>query len=97
LPFLALPPDHCRITNKDGKLDFGVREECKVLLNGQDVTGQHGLELHHNDRLTIGTNYYFVVVNPQERDASAPEGGWPVSSWAICGSKRALIPGEEPC
>jgi hypothetical protein len=78
---VSIRPDHCRITNKEGKLDFGVRDECKVLLNGQDVTGQHGLVLHHNDRLTIGTNYYFVVVHPEERDASPPEGGWPQVNW----------------
>ena len=42
---VSIRPDHCRITNKAGLLDFGVREECKVLLNGKDVTGQHGLQL----------------------------------------------------
>lgn len=78
---VSIRPDHCRITNKDGVLDFGIREECKVLVNGQDVTGQHGLVLHHNDRLVIGTNYYFVVVDPAEREASPPEGGWPEQGW----------------
>ena len=78
---VSIRPDHCRITNKEGKLDFGVREECEVLVNGEDVSGKHGLVLHHNDRLVIGTNYYFVVVHPAERDAEAPAGGWPDVNW----------------
>ena len=78
---VSIRPDHCRITNKAGLLDFGVREECKVLLNGKDVTGQHGLQLKHNDRLVIGTNYYFRIVHPTERDSGAPEGGWPDVTW----------------
>uniref|UniRef100_A0A6U6BHX5 Kinesin-like KIF1-type domain-containing protein n=1 Tax=Guillardia theta TaxID=55529 RepID=A0A6U6BHX5_GUITH len=78
---VSIRPDHCRVTNTDGKLIMGVREECKVLLNGADVTGKSDLELHHNDRLLIGTNYYFVVVHPSERDTSPPEEGWPEVTW----------------
>jgi len=78
---VSIRPDHCRVTNTDGTLIMGVRDECKVLLNGADVTGKNELELHHNDRLLIGTNYYFVVVHPTERDASTPEEGWPEVTW----------------
>lgn len=92
---VSIRPDHCRITNKDGALDFGVREECKVLINGQDVTGKHGLTLHHNDRLLIGSNYYFVVVHPSERASNAPPGGWPEVGWDMVQREIAKAQGID--
>ena len=92
---VSIRPDHCRITNKQGNLDFGVREDCKVLLNGEDVTGKMGLELHHNDRLVIGTNYYFVIVHPTERDSKPPEGGWPEVNWDMMQREIAKAQGLE--
>ena len=92
---VSIRPDHCRITNKDGKLDFGVREECKVLVNGQDATGKHGMELHHNDRIVIGNNYYFVVVHPGERESNVPEGGWPEVGWDMVQREIAKAQGID--
>jgi len=51
---------------------------CQVTLNGEEVTG--AMPLHHNDRLALGTNYFFVVVNPPEA-ANPPEEGWVNVDW----------------
>eukprot|EP00288_Rhodomonas_lens_P002224 CAMPEP_0177731524 /NCGR_PEP_ID=MMETSP0484_2-20121128/22603_1 /TAXON_ID=354590 /ORGANISM="Rhodomonas lens, Strain RHODO" /LENGTH=972 /DNA_ID=CAMNT_0019244655 /DNA_START=136 /DNA_END=3050 /DNA_ORIENTATION=- len=78
---VSIRPDHCRVHNVDDKLSLGVRDDCKVLVNGVEVSGD-GTELHHNDRLVVGTNYFFVVVHPGERaSGEGPEGGWPEVNW----------------
>lgn len=59
-------------------LTLTVREGCKVLLNGEEVVGER--LLRNNDRLLLGTNYFFVVVNPVEV-TSPPEGGWVNVDW----------------
>jgi hypothetical protein len=66
------------VVNEGGKLTLTIREECKVLVNGAETSGT--VELNHCDRLTIGTNYYFVVVNPSQVD-NPPEEGWPEVDW----------------
>lgn len=75
---LSVRPDHCRVSNEGGKLTLTVREECKVLVNGAEVSG--AVDLSHCDRLSIGTNYFFVVVNPPQIE-TPPEGGWPEVDW----------------
>ena len=62
----------------------------QVLLNGAEVTGT--VDVHHNDRLCIGTNYFFVVVNPPEQ-SRPPAGGWPVVDWDMLNREIAKAQG----
>jgi hypothetical protein len=87
---LSIRPEHCRVTNAGGRLSVAVREDCKVLLNGAEVKGT--ADVHHNDRLCIGSNYHFVVVNPPEQ-AQPPEGGWPAVDWDMLNREIAKAQG----
>lgn len=35
---LSIRPNHCRVDNEAGKLKLTIREDCKVLLNGQEMS-----------------------------------------------------------
>jgi len=78
---VSIRAQHCKIASEGAGLALSVRtdEKCKVVLNGKEVAGD-GIALRHNDRLMLGSNYYFVVVNPPEA-GGAPEGGWPDVDW----------------
>eukprot|EP00283_Hemiselmis_rufescens_P005402 CAMPEP_0173429138 /NCGR_PEP_ID=MMETSP1357-20121228/7926_1 /TAXON_ID=77926 /ORGANISM="Hemiselmis rufescens, Strain PCC563" /LENGTH=1106 /DNA_ID=CAMNT_0014393271 /DNA_START=100 /DNA_END=3420 /DNA_ORIENTATION=- len=88
---LSIRPDHCRVKNEDGKLSLTVREQCKVLVNGQEMPAGT-TELNHNDRLSLGTNYFFVVVNPPQA-SSPPDGGWPEVDWDFLNREIAKAQG----
>lgn len=87
---LSIRPEHCAVSNTDGCLSLTVREGCKVLLNGAEASGT--VDVHHNDRLCIGTNYFFVVVNPPEQ-GRPPEGGWPQVEWDMLNREIAKAQG----
>ena len=86
----SVRPEHCKVVNEGGKLTLTIREECKVLVNGAETSGT--VELNHCDRLTIGTNYYFVVVNPSQVD-NPPEEGWPEVDWDFLNMEIAKAQG----
>ncbi|XP_034190005.2 kinesin family member nebbish isoform X1 [Osmia lignaria lignaria] len=57
-------PLHCTIENNNGKLTLSSEMEGDTYVNGQVVTGK--VALKHGDRLVIGGNHYFKVLNPYD-------------------------------
>ncbi|XP_032677493.1 kinesin-like protein KIF14 isoform X2 [Odontomachus brunneus] len=55
---------HCSIENNDGKLVLTPEMDGDTYVNGQIVTGK--VILKHGDRLVIGGNHYFKVLNPYD-------------------------------
>ncbi|XP_012228838.1 kinesin-like protein KIF14 isoform X1 [Linepithema humile] len=55
---------HCSIENNEGKLILTPEMDGDTYVNGQIVTGK--LMLKHGDRLVIGGNHYFKVLNPYD-------------------------------
>jgi hypothetical protein len=63
-----------------------IQGVLQVLHNGEDVLGGGGSRLlRHNDRLCIGANYCFVVVNPKEASTASASAtnvhGWAEVDW----------------
>ena len=57
-------PLHCTIENNNGKLTLSSEMEGDTYVNGQVITGK--VVLKHGDRLVIGGNHYFKVLNPYD-------------------------------
>ncbi|XP_072754631.1 kinesin-like protein KIF14 isoform X1 [Anoplolepis gracilipes] len=55
---------HCSIENKEGKLILTPEMDGDTYVNGQIITGK--ITLKHGDRLVIGGNHYFKVLNPYD-------------------------------
>ncbi|KAL6267376.1 hypothetical protein P5V15_000451 [Pogonomyrmex californicus] len=55
---------HCSIENNEGKLILTPEMGGDTYVNGQIVTGK--IVLKHGDRLVIGGNHYFKVLNPYD-------------------------------
>ncbi|XP_050463013.1 kinesin-like protein KIF14 isoform X1 [Cataglyphis hispanica] len=55
---------HCSIENKGGKLILTPEMDGDTYVNGQIITGK--IILKHGDRLVIGGNHYFKVLNPYD-------------------------------
>ncbi|XP_043259230.1 kinesin-like protein KIF14 [Colletes gigas] len=55
-------PLHCTIENNNGKLVLSSEVDGDTYVNGQIITGK--VILKHGDRLVIGGNHYFKVLNP---------------------------------
>ncbi|KAL0121742.1 hypothetical protein PUN28_006901 [Cardiocondyla obscurior] len=55
---------HCSIENNEGKLILTPELDADTYVNGQMVTGK--IVLKHGDRLVIGGNHYFKVLNPYD-------------------------------
>ncbi|EFN88098.1 Kinesin-like protein KIF14 [Harpegnathos saltator] len=55
---------HCSIENNEGKLVLTPEMDGDTYVNGQIVTGK--VMLKHGDRLVIGGNHYFKVLNPYD-------------------------------
>ena len=63
-------------------LTIEAREGCLVRVNGAELGAGVATPLRHNDRLSVGTNYAFVVVHPAQAAAGPPDGGsWPEVDW----------------
>ncbi|XP_063682440.1 kinesin-like protein KIF28P isoform X2 [Bolinopsis microptera] len=69
---LEIESSHCLITHSAAKLLMVVADEARVYVNGEYVSGK--LELMHGDRLLLGANNLFTVVNPAEREAAEKAG-----------------------
>ncbi|KAL5254991.1 hypothetical protein ACHWQZ_G014439 [Mnemiopsis leidyi] len=69
---LEIETSHCTISHSNGKLLMVVTDEAKVYVNGEYVSGK--LELMHGDRLLLGANNMFTVVNPGERETAEKAG-----------------------
>ncbi|EDO44751.1 predicted protein, partial [Nematostella vectensis] len=59
---------HCIINNEGGKITVTPDGDAKVLLNGEPVSEEE--ELHHFDRLMLGSSNLFVFHHPKEADNS---------------------------
>ncbi|KYM98142.1 PREDICTED: kinesin-like protein KIF14 [Cyphomyrmex costatus] len=53
---------HCSIENNEKELILTPEKGADTYVNGQMVTGK--ILLKHNDRLVVGGNHYFRVLNP---------------------------------
>ncbi|XP_011882552.1 PREDICTED: kinesin-like protein KIF14 isoform X1 [Vollenhovia emeryi] len=60
---------HCSIENNEGKLILTPEMDADTYVNGQMVTGK--IMLKHGDRLVIGGNHYFKVLNPYDEFCNA--------------------------
>ncbi|XP_070157027.1 kinesin-like protein KIF14 isoform X1 [Polyergus mexicanus] len=60
---------HCSIENKGGKLILTPEMDGDTYVNGQIITGK--IMLKHGDRLVIGGNHYFKVLNPYNEPCNA--------------------------
>ncbi|XP_014468887.1 PREDICTED: kinesin-like protein KIF14 [Dinoponera quadriceps] len=56
---------HCSIENNEGKLILTPEMDGDTYVNGQMITGK--VMLKHGDRLVIGGNHYFKVLNPYDK------------------------------
>ncbi len=61
---VAIKPLHATVVNTDGTLTISPDADAEVLINGEQASA--GLELRHNDRIAIGSNYAFIVVHPEQ-------------------------------
>ncbi|XP_024876232.1 kinesin-like protein KIF14 [Temnothorax curvispinosus] len=59
---------HCSIENNEGKLSLTPEMGGDTYVNGQMVTGK--VMLRHGDRLVIGGNHYFKVLNPYDESCN---------------------------
>ena len=61
---VSIKPLHATVENAGGTLTITPDGDAEVLINGEQATA--GLELKHNDRIAIGSNYAFIVVHPEQ-------------------------------
>ncbi|XP_070565342.1 kinesin-like protein KIF28P isoform X2 [Ptychodera flava] len=61
---LSILKEHAVITNKKNVVRIRPCENAKILINGKEVTEE--VELHHNDRVMLGSNHLFVFHHPQD-------------------------------
>ncbi|XP_020282192.1 kinesin-like protein KIF14 isoform X1 [Pseudomyrmex gracilis] len=59
---------HCVIENNGGKLILIPEKTADTYVNGQIISGK--IILNHGDRLIIGGNHYFKVLNPHDDQPS---------------------------
>jgi kinesin family protein 1 len=73
---VSIKPLHATVENTDGTLIITPDGDAEVLINGEQASA--GLELKHNDRIAIGSNYAFIVVHPEQRKLLGEE---PQKEW----------------
>jgi kinesin family protein 1 len=73
---VSVKPLHATVVNTDGTLTVTPDGDAEFLVNGEQASP--GLELKHNDRIAIGSNYAFIVVHPEQLKllGDSPQKDW---------------------
>lgn len=75
IPLLGINirPEHGEISFVDEKV-YKLRAcaDARLLINGQPVTGE--IELHHHDRILLGSSHLYIFANPEELEKLKSDG-----------------------
>lgn len=71
---LNVKPEHCVIANAAGELSIRALNGAKVFVNGQPVEeAAGGVPLRHGDRVIVGMNHVFRLVDPQHASTDSEQ------------------------